>query len=87
MFKEDLPCVCFDNDHPCVCSQRERVLRHYAFYYLERKMSDEERQWCIEEADSAGEGYYSSGELSKMTDKELAYAVLKAWNMYVQDMF
>lgn len=89
MFDDQLPCHCFDiqEQQPCVCSQRELVLRHYAYSNYDRPMTKEERQWCIEEADSAGEGYYNETELQGMTDKKLAYAVLNAWNMYVQDMF
>lgn len=52
-----------------------------------RAMTPDERQWCIDEADRAGEGFYKSAELSAMDDQELAGAVLNAWHMYVQSNY
>jgi hypothetical protein len=45
-------------------------------------MTLEQRQWCIQEADSAGEGSWSEAELIKLNDQELANAVLRAWADY-----
>lgn len=68
----------------CVCTRDESTLRRYAAGETLRAMTPDERQWCIDEADRAGEGFYKSAELSAMDDQELAGAVLNAWHMYVQ---
>jgi hypothetical protein len=47
-------------------------------------MTPEQRRWCIQEADSAGEGSWSEEELAKLNDQELARAVLQAWWDYVR---
>jgi len=70
-------------DPGCVCTRDESTLRRYAAGETLRAMTSDERKWCIDEADWAGEGYYKSEELEAMSDKDLARAVLKAWHMYV----
>jgi hypothetical protein len=50
-------------------------------------MTAEEREWCVQEADWAGEGSYNKEELSAMTDKDLANSVLHAWLEYVRSHF
>lgn len=79
------PC-CMGSEYigPCICTHDERVLREYAYGSSLSEMTLPQREWCIQEADSAGEGMYNESELSKMTDKELAGAVITAWNAYVQ---
>jgi hypothetical protein len=71
----------------CVCNREEHALRRYSAGHNIRPMTPEEREWCVYEADRAGEGYYNEDELEKMSDKELAYAVLNAWKMYVDSHF
>ena len=68
----------------CVCSRDESTLRRYSSGEHLRPMTDEERAWCVDEADGCGEGYYSESELTRMDDKALADAVLNAWHMYAQ---
>lgn len=74
-------------DPGCVCTRDESTLRRYAAGETLRAMTSDERKWCIDEADWAGEGYYKSEELEAMSDKDLAHAVLNAWHMYVQSHF
>jgi hypothetical protein len=71
----------------CVCTREESTLRQYSAGEILRPMTDDERAWCVNEADRAGEGYYSEPELTSMDDQALASAVLNAWNMYVQSNF
>jgi len=68
----------------CLCSRDESTLRRYSAGEILRPMTAEERAWCVDEADRAGEGYYNSEELTGRNDKDLAGAVLNAWNMYVR---
>jgi len=68
----------------CVCGNSERVIRAYIGGYAPSPMTPEQREWCIREADHAGEGYYTRGELTALDDKKLAYCVLNAWDMYVK---
>lgn len=68
----------------CLCARDESTLRRYAAGEALRPMTNDERAWCVDEADRAGEGYYSEPELTAMDDKVLADAVLNAWHMYVQ---
>lgn len=68
----------------CVCTREESTLRRYSAGETLRPMTGDEREWCVDEADRAGEGYYNKAELSAMDDEALADAVLNAWNMYVQ---
>ena len=48
-----------------------------------RPMSVTEREWCVDEADRAGEGFYKADELRALSDQDLACNVLHAWRMYV----
>ncbi|HQN17709.1 MAG TPA: hypothetical protein PKV86_01155 [Syntrophobacteraceae bacterium] len=70
--------------HDCEfgCGQMERALRHYSAYGYDKPMTSEEREWCIQEADRAGEGSYRREELERYNDQELATAVLRAWADY-----
>lgn len=74
---------CLGQLENCVCSDDERVLHAYADGRYTRRMSLEQRRWCIEEADSSGEGFYTREELENKPDRNLAQAVLHAWKMYV----
>jgi hypothetical protein len=87
IFNVELPCYCLFHvrrNEACICHPDECVLRHYAYTDYRVPMTQEQREWCIREADHAGEGYYSREELAGYKDKELDRAVLNAWNMYVQ---
>lgn len=68
----------------CVCTRDESTLRRYSAGEALRPMTADERAWCVDEADRAGEGCYSEPELIAMDDTTLADAVLNAWHMYVQ---
>lgn len=80
---QNFPCACFEGEHDCICSDNERAMRHYAYIGVDKPMTEEQREWCVEEADSAGEGYFSLEELNALDDQGLAHAVLQAWSMYV----
>lgn len=69
----------------CCCGDQERVLRAIiAGTYPHLPMTPEQRQWCAQEADSAGEGSYDAAELLKLDDVALARTVMQAWNDYVR---
>lgn len=74
---------CIGTPENCVCTHDERILRAYAYSGFSEPMTPEQRKACIDEADSAGEGFYRVDELSKLDDQQLASAVIDAWNMYV----
>jgi hypothetical protein len=69
---------------PCVCNRKEQVVRLYAAGQGARPFTAEERAQLVDDADHAGEGYYSHAELEAMKDQELAAATLHAWGMYTQ---
>lgn len=74
---------CCQDDGPCICGDEERVLRHYTYAPIDlQPMTPEQREWCIQEADSAAEGAWSRDDLVKLSDRELADAVLRAWKDY-----
>lgn len=64
------------------CSEVERFVRHFMTGPATRSMTEEEREWCVLEADHCGEGMFSREELVPMGDKELARSVFNAWNQY-----
>ena len=70
----------------CGCGQNEIALRHYAYpeTSILPAMTAEQREWCIKEAEHAGEGSYPRNETENLSDEELAKAVLKAWWDYVR---
>ena len=69
----------------CACGDNERALRRIAAgEWQHGLMTDEQRWWCVREADSAGEGTYEETDLIELTDKELAATVLQAWWDYVR---
>lgn len=87
VFNHNLPCVCYvhtDEFNDCLCSPDECVLRHYAYKGFAEPMTAEQRDWCIREANYFGEGPYSPEELKNYSDRDLATAVLGAWNDYVR---
>jgi hypothetical protein len=46
-------------------------------------MDEREREFCVVEADSCGEGMFSEDKLRLMNDQELAKSVITAWSAYV----
>lgn len=70
-------------DFNCACGDAERVLRAYLGGNM-RLMTLEEREWCLEEADHAGEGSYPRAEAEGFSDAELAARVIHAWSDYVR---
>lgn len=83
----DAPCCMAPEDRGedfnCVCGDRERVLRAFLGGAM-RPMTPAERQWCLEEADHAGEGAYPRAEAENYSDSALAERVLFAWADYVR---
>lgn len=57
-------------------------LQQFSSCQASRPMTAEEREWCIDEADACGEGFYRREDLESMPDEDLAYSVLGAWWMY-----
>lgn len=49
-----------------------------------RPFTPQERANLVDDADHAGEGYYSAAELAAKSDQELASATLHAWGLYAQ---
>lgn len=68
----------------CVCSPKEQVVRMYAAGRGSRPLTPQERANLVDDADHAGEGYYSAAELAATSDQELASATLHAWGLYAQ---
>lgn len=67
----------------CACGDGERALRHIVNgTWPHGSMTAEQRAWCVEEADSAGEGAYKLSELEALNDQDLARTVLDAWTDY-----
>jgi hypothetical protein len=82
VFNLQVPC-CQDSGNPCMCGDEERVLRHYAYAPQDLPaMTNEQRDWCISEADQSAEGALRREDLAKMPDRELADTVLRAWKDY-----
>lgn len=81
------PCGYDKTEHGCLCTFKEAMLHRYCSNEILRPMTAEEREWCVQEADWAGEGSYNKEELSAMTDKDLANSVLHAWLEYVRSHF
>lgn len=79
-------CIEGESD-PCVCSPSEAVLRAYIGGYAPAPMTPEQREWCLEESDSAGEGSYPRAEAEQYSDADLAARVLHAWSDYVNTHF
>jgi hypothetical protein len=84
MIFPSVTCDC-DPEGNFVCGEEEHVLRLISSNkWPHGPMTEEQRQWCIREADSAGEGSWSEAELLKLNDQDLAHAVLQAWRDYIQ---
>lgn len=66
-----------------VCDDKEIFVRYYALGPSTVPMTAGERQWCIDEADRAGEGAYPPKDTQGLDDKALAKTVLMAWADYV----
>lgn len=77
-------CMGWEN---CLCGNEERAIRGYVRGEVTDPMAMEQREYCITTADWAGEGHYNRKELSEMTDKELAEALLNAWRMYAASQY
>ena len=80
-------CACFECKYPCVCSHVERMVRNYSLGKLTAPLSLEQRQELARDADWASEGDYTYIELMLMDDKQLCYATLDSWRMYVASMY
>lgn len=76
--------ACCSVESACVCGAEERVLRAYTEGRYTIPMSPEQREWCLDAAEHAGEGAYPRDEASNFSDSELANWVLDAWNDYVR---
>ena len=68
----------------CVCDDSERALRAYMDNYADTPMTQEQREWCIEEADHCGEGSNPREEGEKLNDRDLAKWTYWAMVAYVQ---
>lgn len=88
IFHQEAPCNCHEEipEHSCCCTPDERVLRGYAYCGLTEPMTSEQREWCYNEAESAGEGSYPREEAVVLSDCDLAKWVLHAWSDYVSGM-
>lgn len=79
-----IECDC-DPEGNFQCGDQEHALRLIAAKtWPHGPMTAEQRRWCIQEADWAGEGSWSEEKLAKLNDQELANAVLRAWWDYVR---
>ena len=78
---------CCSKDGCCWCGDEEIVIRNYINGNVTQPMTHEQRVWCVNEADYSGEGYYKRDELEKMSDKDLAVAVLNGWDLYSQSHY
>lgn len=76
--------TCCQLEGPCVCGDEERVLRAYSEGRYIETMTKEQREWCLDEADHAGEGSYPKKEAEGLSDAMLAKWVLQAWSDYVR---
>jgi hypothetical protein len=69
----------------CACGDDERALRRIAArQWPYGPMTQEQREWCAREADSAWEGSADYEDLILLPDRDLAADVLQAWNDYVR---
>lgn len=84
-------CRCFFKDtlwkNGCLCGPSERILRGYADGSVSLPMTPEQRQWCANETDRAGEGATSVEEALSLPDRQLAKHVLRMWADYVRSQF
>ena len=74
-------CTCV-NDGACLCTRAERVVRAYAAGHSMPAMSIEQREWCLRQIDTSGEGQYDLAACRKMSDRDLAETVLDSWRVY-----
>lgn len=78
-------CGFFGSDDCNACSERERFVRmHMTGATSLAPMTSEQRQWCVDEADLAGEGRYPASKTHNLSDMDLAATVLAAWWDYVR---
>ncbi len=77
-------CPFCESQDCAVCNESEQFVRHFMHGPVVKPMSKEEREWCIEEADRAGEGSYPREETEHLNDKDLAWATYRAWCEYVR---
>ena len=69
----------------CMCGDQERVIRRIIRGdWPHGPMTARQREWCVQEADSAGEGMFHRRGLELLSDIDLAQAVMEAWRNYVQ---
>ena len=85
---QDSPCVCAPAGEGCACGHEERALRNITNRtWPHGPMTPKQRAWCVQEADSAGEGSYDPADLVAQSDRDLAADTLQAWNDYVRSHF
>lgn len=77
-------CPWIGSDDCSMCAEHEQFIRHYMHGPVLGPMTEEEREWCIEEADRSGEGSYPREETEGLSDQDLAKATYSAWREYVQ---
>lgn len=83
MEKQLFPLVECIHGPECICPANERALLRFKYgSWPHGPMTPEQREWCIDEADWAGEGAYHRNELEAMSDQELASTTYHAWVDY-----
>lgn len=77
------PCCTGRPDEDCLCPTNERALRGWMDGHLSMPMTNEQREYCLQEIASV-EGYDAS-EYRDDTDADLARATIGAWIDYCRD--
>lgn len=78
----NLGCQCGFKDY-CICSPAERALRAWAYNDYKEIMNQEQRNWCLGQINKV-EGY-DALSCAGLSDKWLAWEVLRAWTDYCRD--
>lgn len=68
-------------------AMNEDLVIAYATGEWTTPLSQEQRNWLIDEAVSCGEGEYSREKLESESDRDLATACYWAWKSYVDSNF
>lgn len=80
----DMPCSCETMEAICECNQLERAINFYSRGEAENKpeykMSEEQREFCIEEVLINCPGLIFRDELVGKSDKALAKEVRMSWS-------
>lgn len=87
MFPETTPC-CSNKfpecDHMVLCSANERMIRRIIAGDHTEPLTEEQREWLIDEAEHAGEGSCPREEAFGLSDVELSKRTINAWADYVR---